>query len=131
MRFIPTRFHGLMDYVVGALLIGSPWWVGFTGDTVATLTAVVAGAVVLVQAAITDFEAGIIKKTSVSTHLMTDVFLGVVLTISPWPFGFDQVVFLPHLLFGLFLILAAFTTHRRPGRSYLEAQPEIGNEIAG
>lgn len=29
MRFIPTRTHGLLDYVVGLLLIAAPWVFNF------------------------------------------------------------------------------------------------------
>ncbi|GAB3536736.1 SPW repeat protein [Pontibacter brevis] len=121
----------MLDYIVGPLLMVSPWWLEFNEDTAATVTAVIAGVVVLLQTATTDFEVGIVKKASVSTHLMTDVFLGIILAISPWPFGFNHAVYLPHLIFGLYFILVAFTTHRRPGSSYQDAQPEYGGEIAG
>ncbi len=29
MRSIPTRVHGVLDYLVGLLLIGAPWLLGF------------------------------------------------------------------------------------------------------
>ena len=29
MRFIPTKVHGMIDYVAGLLLIVSPWLFGF------------------------------------------------------------------------------------------------------
>ena len=31
MRFIPTRAHGVLDYIVGLLLIASPWIFNFAG----------------------------------------------------------------------------------------------------
>ena len=33
MRFIPTRFHAPLDYVVGAALIAAPWIFGFADET--------------------------------------------------------------------------------------------------
>ena len=33
MRFIPTKFHAPLDYIVGAALIASPWIFGFADDT--------------------------------------------------------------------------------------------------
>lgn len=32
MRFIPTRFHGIIDYVVGLVFIIAPWLFDFSED---------------------------------------------------------------------------------------------------
>jgi ammonia channel protein AmtB len=127
MRFIPTRFHGTLDYVVGLLLIASPWLLGFDEIEAATWTAVIAGVVVLMQAAITDFEVGLIRKMPMGTHLMMDALLGILLAASPWLFGFAEEVYTPHLIFGLYLVLASLTTHRVPSRSYGTSHTQHGN----
>ena len=31
MRFIPTKVHGVLDYIVGIALIAAPWLFGFAG----------------------------------------------------------------------------------------------------
>jgi hypothetical protein len=31
MRFIPTKVHGVMDYIMDILLIASPWLFDLTG----------------------------------------------------------------------------------------------------
>ena len=36
MRFIPTKFHAPLDYIVGAALIASPWIFQFSEHTAAT-----------------------------------------------------------------------------------------------
>lgn len=118
MRFIPTRFHGMLDYVVGLLLIASPWLFGFSDVSYATWTIVVAGILVLGQTIMTDFEVGIIHKIPMQTHLMADFGLGVILALSPWMFGFADEVYTPHLVAGIFSILASLTTHRVPSESY-------------
>jgi hypothetical protein len=118
MRFIPTRFHGILDYLYGVLLIASPWLFGFAAGGAETWVAVVIGAIVLVQTVFTDFEMGLIKKIPMQSHLMMDFGIGVILAISPWIFGFADYVFTPHLIFGIFSILAALTTHRTPSRAY-------------
>ncbi|RDV16046.1 hypothetical protein DXT99_06685 [Pontibacter diazotrophicus] len=125
MRFLPTRFHGMLDYIVGPMLVASPWLVGFKEVEVANWTVVLAGVLVFMQTAFTDIEVGIVKKTSMSTHLMFDVFLGIILAVSPWIFGFAQLIYVPHLIFGLYLILAAFITHRVPAASYQTSESEI------
>ncbi|MFD2247015.1 SPW repeat protein [Pontibacter ruber] len=118
MRFIPTRFHGILDYVVGLLMIASPWLFGFADNAYATWTIVIAGVLALIQTVFTDFEVGIIKKIPMQSHLMVDFGLGVILALSPWMFGFADYVYTPHVIFGVFSILASLTTHRVPSRSY-------------
>ena len=118
MRFIPTRFHGTLDYVVGLLLLASPWLLGFSETEAATWAAIIAGAVVLLQAVVTDFEAGILHKVPMGVHLMMDLVLGIALAASPWLLSFDGRTYLPHLILGLYLLLASITTHRKPSRPY-------------
>ena len=118
MRFIPTRFHGILDYIVGIFMIIAPWVLDFSDNDAATWTLVIAGVLVLLQTVMTDFEVGLIRKIPMSTHLMTDLGLGVLLAISPWLFGFADRVYMPHLIIGVFSILASLTTHRVPSRSY-------------
>nr|WP_237144458.1 SPW repeat protein [Pontibacter pamirensis] len=107
------------------MLIASPWLIGFKEVEVASWTAVLAGVLVFMQTAFTDIEVGIVKKTSMSTHLMFDVFIGVILAVSPLLFDFAQRIYMPHLIFGLYLILSAFITHRVPAASYQTTEPEI------
>lgn len=128
MRFIPTRFHGILDYIVGPLLMASPWLLGFDEIEAATWTAVIAGAVVLMQTIITDFEVGLVKKMPMGTHLTMDALLGIVLAASPWLFGFADEVYLPHLIVGLYLVLASLTTHRVPSPSYRAEHAPHGHD---
>ncbi|MBF8963115.1 SPW repeat protein [Pontibacter sp. FD36] len=118
MRFIPTRFHGILDYVYGILLIASPWLFNFAAGGAETWVPVVIGAIVLLQTILTDFEMGLVKKIPMQTHLMLDFGIGVILALSPWLFGFADYVYAPHLIFGVFSILASLTTHRTPSRAY-------------
>ncbi|WP_276497530.1 SPW repeat protein [Pontibacter litorisediminis] len=118
MRFIPTRFHGILDYVVGLIFIAAPWLFGFSDNTAATWVIVAAGILALLQTVFTDFEVGLVHKIPMQTHLMVDFGLGVILALSPWMFNFAEQVYLPHLIGGVFAILASLTTHRRPSESY-------------
>jgi hypothetical protein len=45
-------------------------------------------------------------------HLILDVAGGAILAASPWVFGFADRVFWPHLLFGLFSVVAGLTTEK-------------------
>ena len=118
MRFIPTRFHGILDYVVGLIFITAPWLFDFSNVAAATWVMVAAGIIVLLQTIFTDFEVGLVRKIPMRTHLMVDFGLGVILALSPWMFGFASMVYMPHLIGGIFAILAALTTHRVPSKAY-------------
>ncbi|OKL39751.1 SPW repeat protein [Pontibacter flavimaris] len=118
MRFIPTRFHGILDYVVGLLFIAAPWLFGFSDVGDATWVMVVAGILILLQTIFTDFEVGLIHKIPMQSHLMVDFGLGVILALSPWLFSFADRVYMPHLIGGVFAILASLTTHRRPSEAF-------------
>ena len=43
MRFIPTKFHAPLDYIVGAALIAAPWIFQFSEHTAATVVPIVLG----------------------------------------------------------------------------------------
>ncbi|TPE44192.1 SPW repeat domain-containing protein [Pontibacter mangrovi] len=118
MRFIPTRFHGILDYVVGLIFIAAPWLFDFSDASWATWTIVIAGIATLLMTVMTDFEVGLVHKIPMQSHLMVDFGLGVILALSPWIFNFADRVFMPHLIGGVFAILASLTTHRKPSESF-------------
>jgi hypothetical protein len=115
MRFIPTRIHGILDYFVGILLIAAPWLFNFyLAGAEETWVPVIVGIMVLLQAILTDFEVGLVRKLPMKTHLSMDLLMGLFLALSPWLFGFADLVAWPHVLFGVFSILASLTTHTTP-----------------
>ena len=115
MKIISTKTHGVLDYLVGILLILAPWLFNFDNGGPAQWVPVVIGLMVLLMAIFTNFEPGLVKSIPMPFHLTMDVLAGIFLAISPWLFGFDDVVYLPHLLVGLFIIFTGFTTRRQPG----------------
>lgn len=114
MRFIPTRVHGALDYLIGALLIVAPWIFGFSDAEVATWLPVILGAGLIAYSLLTDYELGVMRMIPMSVHLMLDLASGVLLAVSPWLFGFDNEVWIPHLIIGLLEIGAAVMTKTVP-----------------
>jgi hypothetical protein len=111
MRFIPTRIHGFLDYAVGVLLIVVPWLLGFAAGGAETWVPVILGLGAIAYSLFTDYELGVVRTIPMTTHLGLDAGSGVILAASPWIFGFADLVYLPHLILGLFEIAAALTTH--------------------
>lgn len=114
MRFISTRAHGVLDYLVGLFLAFSPWIFGFNYGGAETWLPFVLGLGAVVYSFFTDYELGRMRRIPVKTHLTLDLISGVFLALSPWILGFADRVYLPHLLFGLFEIVASLMTQTRP-----------------
>ncbi|HZH25959.1 MAG TPA: SPW repeat protein [Azospirillaceae bacterium] len=114
MRFLPTRLHGVIDYLWGLALLSTPWLLGFADVPAATWVAVVFGVGAILYSALTAYELGLLKILPMPMHLILDGIGGVVLAASPWLFGFADRVYLPHLLFGLFSVVACLVTRLEP-----------------
>src|SRR3954466_15729303 len=114
MRFVPTRVHGTLDYLVGALLVIVPLIVSSPGSGARFWVPVALGAVTVVYALLTDYERGVVRRLPMPPHLLLDALSGVLLAASPWLFGFADRVRAPHLLAGLFEIAAAATPRTTP-----------------
>ena len=115
MRFIPTRTHGILDYVVGALLIVVPYVLGFADGTAAQWVPQFLGLVAIGGAMMTDYELGVVRVIPMPVHLGIDIASGVLLALSPWLFGFADRVLWPHLIVGIMEIGAGLTTRTVPG----------------
>jgi hypothetical protein len=114
MRFIPTRTHGVLDYVVGAFLIIAPYLLGFADGTAAQWIPQILGAAAIGAGLLTDYELGAVRVIPMRVHLFLDIASGALLAVSPWLFGFADRVWLPHVIFGLFEIGAGLMTQTRP-----------------
>ena len=118
MRILPTRLHGVLDYLVSAVLINSPWLFGFAdGGGARMWVPIVLGSGSIVYSLLTDYELGIVHDHAIqmSAHLFLDLASGVVLAASPWLFGFADEVKWPHVIIGLFEITAALITRKHSG----------------
>ena len=73
LRFIPSRVHGMLDYVVGVLLILAPFVLGFADGGAALWTPILIGAGLLVASMLTDYELGLVRAIPMTAHLWLDV----------------------------------------------------------
>lgn len=112
---LPTRIHGVLDYLLGALLIASPWLLGFADGGAEQWAPVVLGVAVLAYSLFTDYETGVVKRLQMPVHLMLDALGGLLLAASPWMLGFDDRVWLPHVVLGLIQAATAGVTNTVPG----------------
>lgn len=113
MRFIPTRVHGMLDYLMGAVLIILPWLLDLDSDA-AIWVPVLLGAGVIVYSLLTDYELGVMRHIPMSAHLILDMLSGTVLAASPWLFGFADEVWVPHVVLGILEVGAGLMTQTVP-----------------
>jgi SPW repeat len=121
MRFIPTKFHAPLDYIVGAALIAAPWILQFSEHTAAAVVPVVLGIGLIAYSLFTNYELGLWKVAPMAVHNLIDVVAGALLALSPWLFGFaDETanVWVPHLVVGLAAVFLGLTTKQASGYSY-------------
>ena len=110
MNLISTKLHGVLDYMVGLLLIGSPWLFGFAHGGAETWVPVSQGTAAVLYSLLTNYELGAIRLISMRIHLVMDLIAAALLAFSPWIFGFSNIVWAPHLIFGLMeLIVVALS----------------------
>jgi len=125
MRLISTATHGVLDYLMGVILIATPWIFGFDDRGPAMYVPIIVGSAVIVYSLFTQYEASLVDLIPMKVHLWLDGLGGALLAASPWLFGFADEVFWPHLLFGLAEIGAALVTDPH---SAVAQRPRFGGE---
>jgi hypothetical protein len=118
-KLISTKLHALIDYATGLLLIFAPDLLGFADvGGAAVLVPRLVGAGIILLELTTDFELSLIKLVPVRIHLIVDLIAGLLLTVSPFIFGFFNSqrlnVWLPHVLVGAMIVAVSLLTSEKP-----------------
>lgn len=116
MKIINTRVHGVLDYLMGAVLITLPWTLGFAHGGAETLIPVLLGAGTILFSIFTDYELGVVKSISMPGHLMLDMLSGMFLAASPWLFNFDGYIYAPFVWLGLAEVVIVLISDKVPYR---------------
>lgn len=116
MRLIKTKNHGYLDLPIGIHLVGIPFISDIDLGHPSNYVPMIIGLFIICYSLLTDYEFGI-GPLSMRTHLWLDVLTGGLLAASPWIFNFEDVVFFPHLLAGLFIIALSSVTNVKVGMS--------------
>src|SRR5438105_4189092 len=133
MRFIPTKAHAPLDYVVGAALIAAPWIFQFSEHTAATIVPIVLGIGLIAYSLFTNYELGLWKIAPMAVHNLIDIAAGSLLAASPWIFGFaddSANVWMPHLIVGIAAVFLGLATKQPGGALVLSAQVQVTEEAA-
>ena len=124
-KFIPTKVHGALDYIVAIALIFAPWLFGFSQvGGAAVIIPMVLGAGLILYSLFTKYEWGLIKVVSMPYHLIIDVVASLLLITSPFLFGFYNMdmwnVWVPHVAVGVAVILVVIFSQTQPAVEKLQ-----------
>lgn len=86
---IAPGLHGILDYVLAAVLISAPFILGFRSDTAAVVS-IVAGVHELQMAMLTAWSRGVVKLIAPAVHGVIDYICVLALLAAPFVFGFDD-----------------------------------------
>ena len=128
MRFIPTKFHAPLDYIVGVALIAAPWIFQFSDHTAATVVPIVLGIGLIVYSLFTNYELGVWKVAPMAVHNLIDIAAGALLAASPWLFGFADDpanVWIWFVVVGLAAIFLGLTTKQSGSYSYRRSEHPV------
>jgi hypothetical protein len=115
LRSIPTLTHGLLDHLLGLIMIISPWIFDYYSIRGFAVNApMIFGALLVINSLITNYEMGLFKWLPIPLHMALDGLIGIGLAISPWVLGFADRIFIPHLAGGALIALLPHFSVRKP-----------------
>jgi hypothetical protein len=100
MNVIRFSVHGVLDYLVGALLLVLPWIAGFNNNGLATTLSICLGVVTLAYSLLTNYPLGAIRIVPFIVHLGLDAVSGVVLIALPYVLDFGSDAKWPLVFLG-------------------------------
>lgn len=125
LRFIPTKVHGALDYIVAIALIFAPMIFGFQSvGGAAVAIPIVLGIALFLYSLFTKYEWGLVKVLGMPYHLIIDMLAAIFLTLSPFLFGFVNNApnaWVPHVVVGIAVILVVI---------FSKTQPEVLHPVA-
>ncbi|MGH2718727.1 MAG: SPW repeat domain-containing protein [Actinomycetota bacterium] len=132
MRFLPTKIHGALDYIVGIALILAPNIFHFSsvGGPAVWIPRVL-GVALILYSIFTNYEWGVVRKLPMTYHLVVDFLAAAFLTASPFLFGFTHHglnAWLPHVVVGAAVIVVVLVSQTQPGNA---RQPSKQAEPSG
>jgi hypothetical protein len=114
MKAISTKVHGVLDYLVGIILIAAPWLLNFYRGGAESWVPILLGIGTVMYSLFTNYEYSMSKVIPMRVHLTLDVISGIFLALSPWLFNFDEFVYLPHVIIGILETLVGLMTETAP-----------------
>ncbi|RYZ69140.1 MAG: hypothetical protein EOP05_15250, partial [Proteobacteria bacterium] len=99
------KTHNIIDYVLGAFLLVSPWLFGFDQIVEARVLFLLSGVVLITYSLITNYYFSVARIIPLGVHMTMDAILGVLLILAPALFGYRGLIteaqYVAHVLVGV------------------------------
>lgn len=131
---ISLRVHNVIDYIVGVLLIISPWLFGYSEILVARNLFVWGGIALIAYSLFTKYYYAIARVIPLGVHMTLDALLGVVTILAPVLFGYRDLItggqYAWHVIVGIGAIgLVALTRPRTEGAKTPLERAELSRDV--
>lgn len=105
---VNLKTHGIIDYLVGAILIVAPYIFGFSDVESGRNTFLILGAGLIVYSLLTRYPLSIVKLIPLGAHMVLDVLAGAFLIIAPYFLGYRASITSGQEVLHWVLALAVF-----------------------
>jgi hypothetical protein len=126
MRFIPTRIHAVLDYIIGVALLVFPYVAGAADRGPVEWGTTTLGFGLIVYSLCTNYEFGVVRLIPLKVHLALDAIGGAGLIAVGVIFATTPAARVPLVLIGIIEIGSVLLTQTATSDSAGELTPSIG-----
>jgi hypothetical protein len=113
---IPLKIHNIVDYLVGAFLIVSPWLFNFAQVIEARTLFLGGGLLLIATSLLTNDFFSLARRIPLGVHMTVDTLLGLLLILAPALIGYREQIteaqYAAHIAIGVGLV--GFVALTRP-----------------
>ncbi len=90
LRFITPNMHGVLDYLLGGVLIVAPFLLGLGASSMAAVwLSVILGVALVVMSLLTDYRYSAAQIIPFRVHFGADMVVAFILVLAPFVFSFS------------------------------------------
>jgi hypothetical protein len=132
---ISIRSHNVIDYVLGAAFLLSPYLFGFSGTFFAHDVFTALGIGLIGYSLLTDYRWSFTRAVPMGMHKSFDLLTGAFAILAPWIYGYRDLL-TPlqsgvHWTLGLTIIAVTTLTERRPQAPSIQSPEVVVEEKTG
>jgi hypothetical protein len=128
------RVHNIIDYVIGAILLISPWLFSFADIAAARNLFLIGGVLLIAYSLFTNYYYSISRVIPLGAHMTMDALLGIILILAPALFGYRDLLtegqYAVHIVLGIGAVgLVAMTRPRTEAAKTPAERAEIAHDM--